>query len=139
MCCDGSLFGRVPLAPAEMESARRNGLRIVGDGAFEQPCAALVARSCSVYPERPLSCRRFVCRLHERHRTEGGPLEARLEAVRRVRELVAYLETSGWTRGDFQLKRPAALARAPGTRAAEAFAELARRLEEDFARPCSAS
>jgi Fe-S-cluster containining protein len=123
LCCDGSLFGRVDLEPAEVLRARRNHLHVIGSGkAFEQPCAALRAiaagaderRTCSIYGERPLACRRFTCRLHDRHRREGGPLEPRLAAVRRVRELLAGLEASR---------------RDPGI-----VVELKRRLEEDFAR-----
>src|SRR5215472_16937799 len=95
LCCDGSLFGRVGLAPGEVEGARRRGLRVVpSGGSLEQPCAALEAsasgrrRTCSIYDERPQSCRAFACRLYERHRLEGGPLEERLAVVRRVRELL---------------------------------------------------
>ena len=115
LCCDGALFGRVELQPDEVEPARRHRLHVVAGGkAFEQPCSALVRRDgdavCAAYDERPRACRRFVCRLYERHRREGGPLEARLAAVARVRSLLASLD---------------------GSR--EAPAELTQRLEEDFA------
>ena len=85
---------------------------IKGGRGFEQPCGALTReRSCSIYTERPLACRRFVCRLHDRHRREGGPLEARIAAVRRVRVLVDHARDLA--QGD--------------------AAELAQRLDEDFA------
>ena len=140
MCCDGSLFGRVDLEPDEVDTARRVRLRVVGDGkSFEQPCSVLVPveprssgrRACGVYAERPLSCRRFVCRLYDRHRREGGPLEPRLDAVHRVRALVADLEARGLTPADFEgddAKAP------PSDPAARIFTELMARLEEDFAR-----
>jgi Fe-S-cluster containining protein len=140
MCCDGSLFGRVDLEVEEAEAARRVRLRVVRDGrSFEQPCSALVplepdsagGRVCAVYADRPRSCRRFVCRLYDRHRREGGPLEPRLQAVRRVRELVADLEARGLTPADFAgdvVPAP------PNERAARLFSELTKRLEEDFAR-----
>lgn len=111
LCCDGSLFGRVGLTPEEVEPARKRGLRVVPGGkSFEQPCAALVtsgagpesARSCSLYDERPQSCRRFVCRLHERYRREGGPIDERLSVVRRVRQLVAVAEGSGLAPAEFE-------------------------------------
>jgi Fe-S-cluster containining protein len=117
LCCDGSLFGRATLEPEERGPARKNRLRVLDHtSAFEQPCSALVTvetpsgagRSCSIYLERPLSCRRFTCRLYERHRREGGPLEPRLEAVRRVRQLLADLP--------------------------EGLSELTQRLDDDFAR-----
>jgi Fe-S-cluster containining protein len=143
MCCDGSLFGRVDLAPEEVEPARRHRLRVLPNAkGFEQPCAAL-ARSgpglaehrCSIYDERPLSCRRFMCRLYDRHRREGGSIEERISVVRRVRVLVARLEASGRAPADFE----AALA---GTQsmgheaepALHAYLELMQSLEEDFAR-----
>jgi Fe-S-cluster containining protein len=95
MCCDGSLFGRARLEPDEVESARRLRLRVVGNGgSFEQRCSALAFGACTIYEERPATCRRFVCRLHERLRVEGGALEPYLERVRRVRELFAHFEAS---------------------------------------------
>ena len=140
LCCDGSLFGRVRLHPDEVEPARKK-LRVLGSGkGFEQPCIALARivdaldehRVCAIYDDRPLSCRSFTCRLYERHRTEGGPLEPRLAAVRRVRQLVADLESEGLTPGDLDdagASRPRAR-----LQARKAFAELTRRLEADFAR-----
>jgi Fe-S-cluster containining protein len=129
----------VDLAPDEVDSARRHRLRVVAGGkAFEQPCVALGAgddRACTVYAARPRACRVFVCRLHERHRHEGGPLGPRLAAVKRVRSLVAQLVAMRLTPADFE-GEPATL-RAPhpeGAHAERAFRELGRRLEEDFAR-----
>jgi Fe-S-cluster containining protein len=108
LCCDGSLFGRVRLEAEEVEPARKRRLRVLDSGkGFEQACSALAGlegesgrRICSIYSARPRACRTFVCRLHERHRREGGPIEPRLVAVRRVRELVGYLEASGMTAAD---------------------------------------
>jgi Fe-S-cluster containining protein len=141
LCCDGSLFDRVGLGPDEVEPARRNRLRVLESGkGFEQPCRALGRTGgaldencvCSIYDERPLSCRAFACRLYERHRTEGGALEPRLAAVRRVRELVAALKSEGLTPADFDC---AGSPRSrPGVHAREMFEELTRRIEEDFAR-----
>jgi hypothetical protein len=134
MCCDGSLFGQVPLAPDEVPGARRNRLPVLDDGrGFRQPCPALARAeeggvSCGVYDERPAACRRFACRLFERHRAEGGPLEARLALVRRARELLARLEASGLRGPEFAGER------AGGSPAAEAYVELVLLMERDFAR-----
>lgn len=101
LCCDGSLFGRVPLAAEELEPARRRRLHVVASGgAFEQPCAALRddgggRRPCSIHDARPAACRAFVCRLHDQHRREGGALEPRLAVVRRARELLALAPREG--------------------------------------------
>jgi hypothetical protein len=53
-----------------------------------------------------------VCKLHERHAREGGPLEARIAIVRRVRELL----------------------RDPETLSPDDAAELARSVEDNFER-----
>jgi hypothetical protein len=125
---------------------------------FEQPCAALertgpgangfvrspeavpgaeplVTRRCGIYEDRPRSCRRFTCRLYERHRREGGPLEERLAVVRRLRELVACLEAAGFTPDDFEVARSSSESADPrvGT-PMQAYLELTRSLENDFAR-----
>jgi Fe-S-cluster containining protein len=118
LCCDGSLFGRVPLREREEGPARRGGLRVLDDGrAFDQPCPALSSgarRACSVYGERPAACRAFACRLYDRHLRQGGPLGPRLEAVDRVRRLLADHESRGLSSGERD--------------------ELERRIEADFAR-----
>jgi Fe-S-cluster containining protein len=96
MCCDGSLFGRVPLAPEEVDRARKRLRVIASKTSFEQPCSAHdETRACAIYDERPLACRKFTCRLYERHRAEGGPLEARLAVVARARALIARANELG--------------------------------------------
>jgi uncharacterized protein len=122
LCCDGSLFGRVSLEPDEVSGARKKHLRVLErGGAFDQPCSALSTlgerRACSVYSDRPRACRAFACRLHDRHRREGGALEARLEAVTRVRALLSFLDT---TKDDEARREP--------------IAELTIRMADDFAR-----
>lgn len=121
LCCDGSLFGRVPLLPVEVPRARKHRLHVVPSGsAMEQPCPALARdgeshRTCTAYEDRPAACRAFDCVLLARHRAEGGPLEPRLEAVRRVRALLATVEASG-------------------LRSGSDFDELVQRIAADFAR-----
>jgi Fe-S-cluster containining protein len=62
---------------------------VIRDGkGFEQPCGALEDRSCAIYEARPSACRTFVCKLHEMHRVEGGPLEPKLAIIKRTRELL---------------------------------------------------
>jgi Fe-S-cluster containining protein len=141
LCCDGSLFGRVTLQPEEVVVAKKSRLRVISTGkGFEQPCSALVRTTpgagehvaCSIYDERPLACRRFVCRLHDRFRREGGPIEPRLAAVFRVRQLLAMLEASGLEPADFEAY---GVDHQPGGESLQAaYVELMRRLEEDFAR-----
>jgi Fe-S-cluster containining protein len=141
LCCDGSLFGRVALEPGEVVTARRRRLRVLDNGkAFEQPCSALsecetptgVWRLCAIYDARPLMCRSFACRLYDRHRREGGPLEPRLAAVRRVRVLVADLQARGLSPADFDAE--AQSPSRPSSAAMRTYAELQQRLKNDFAR-----
>lgn len=151
LCCDGSLFGRVNLEPEEVDRARRRGLHVLpSDKGFEQPCSALVAgepgrgeqgraeRRCAVYGERPLACRRFACRLYDRHLRDGGPVAARLAVVERVRRLAASLEASGRSPADFEAARSSTAAGSPIdadiARAMPDYLELTRMLDEDFAR-----
>jgi Fe-S-cluster containining protein len=139
LCCDGSLFGIGDLDPDEVEPARRLRLRVLPNArGFEQPCAALSSSGaehrCSIYEARPRACRRFACRLHDRHRREGGAIEARLAVVRRVRDLVHRLEASGWTAGDFSESDGSGPLSRDREAAMEAYRELIRSLEEDFAR-----
>lgn len=127
MCCDGSLFDRVPLEADELEPARRHRLRVLPSGnAFEQPCAALDAGRCAVYEERPRACRRFRCRLYAR---EGASVDERMAVVRSVRALVARLESYGL--GPEDLERSV---RPEDQAAREDYRELTRMLENDFAR-----
>jgi uncharacterized protein len=134
LCCDGSLFGFVPLAPDEVAPARKNRLPVLENGrGFEQPCPSLATDDdgrlgCSIYEERPAACRRFACRLYERYRQEGGPVDERAASVRRVRALIASLQASGLPPPRFDGERSAS------SPAAEAYTELMRLLERDFAR-----
>lgn len=69
LCCDGTLFGRVPLAAdddmehlatwAVRQGAKREHLPL--------PCAALQDRACIIYPHRPARCKEYRCRLLERY------------------------------------------------------------------------
>ena len=123
LCCDGSLFGCATLEPEEVHDARKMRLHVLPRGnAFEQPCSALTTAEsgygCSIYPDRPRSCRAFTCRLYERHRRDGGPLEVRLQAVRRVR---ALLTSASRRRNDAEARR-------------DAVVELTEQTEEHFAR-----
>jgi Fe-S-cluster containining protein len=122
LCCDGSLFGCVTLEPDELRDARKNRLKVLQRGkGFEQPCSALSTLddgcACSVYSDRPRSCRAFTCRLYDRHRREGGPLGVRLKAVRRVRALLRSLEMTT----DEEARRAA-------------VAELTQRMGDNFTR-----
>ncbi len=91
LCCDGTLFGYVPITNDEsvrllrrlpvLAPSQRLGQRI------EQRCVALGPRGCDVYAERPGACARFSCKLLGRvERGELDPTEAEavIASVQRV-------------------------------------------------------
>lgn len=64
MCCDGTLFGHVRLAPDDVAAAADAGLAVVpvkGGSGFLQPCPQLGCDGCAIYTRRPEPCRRFRC------------------------------------------------------------------------------
>lgn len=67
LCCDGSLFGQVPLGEGEADAARRLRLALVpgraGAEVLPQPCPALRGRWCAHYDARPRACRTYRCLL----------------------------------------------------------------------------
>lgn len=65
LCCDGSLFNRVPLNLTEKVPEAKLAVitNHLGARHFTQRCAALEGSSCQVYEERPLACRRYECLL----------------------------------------------------------------------------
>jgi len=92
LCCDGTLFGRVPLDPTEIAAMSKLGFDIVQAGHpphLPQPCPKLVERSCSVYEKRPQNCRGYRCRVLQR--LESGELDlAKAQAsIHRARSLIA--------------------------------------------------
>lgn len=68
LCCDGALFTVTPLEAHEVEPLRARALlplaRKDGAPALAQPCAALSGLRCTIYAERPASCRRYQCLLY---------------------------------------------------------------------------
>ncbi len=60
LCCDGTLFGKVPLELAELPPLRELAfdiMEVLEQAHFPQPCAKLVESRCSVYAARPKNCR----------------------------------------------------------------------------------
>ncbi len=134
LCCNGTLYRRARLRDGEIESAKRNKLRVLESGeGFEQPCSRLENNTCSIYAERPYTCQKFECALLARHRMEGGPVEPGLEAVRRAKELIAILESKGldMTPG---AERTITADGPEGFELMALTAELMQRLDRDFRR-----
>jgi uncharacterized protein len=68
LCCNGSLFERVYLQPADdLKTIHRSPIKLKGHSPhqyFKQPCQCLnSARACTAYANRPLRCRLFSCKI----------------------------------------------------------------------------
>jgi Fe-S-cluster containining protein len=136
LCCDGNLFSHVGLAGNELEPLRRRGLPIVarddGSPVIRQRCPALHDRTCTIYDERPASCRRYRCLLYAAladHELSLAEALAEVDAaLARIADVDAELPGDG---APLQRARTAARAGAlsPAAAAALARAEalLARR------------
>ncbi len=96
LCCDGTLFNRVPLERSELAALRAiefDIMEVLEQAYFYQPCAKLVESSCSVYARRPGNCRGYRCRILRR--LEKGELEVE-EAhslVQKARELTSAIDS----------------------------------------------
>lgn len=64
LCCDGTLFDRVIFEPTDPPAAR-DLLPVAGfpqGEGFVQPCTRFEAGCCTIYADRPATCRRYRCR-----------------------------------------------------------------------------
>lgn len=101
MCCDGTLFDHVDIAPENATELAAAGVRVeIGRSRLPQPCSAHRPSSgadgaCTVYDIRPQPCRSFRCLALRRVGAGELPLEDALaqvaEARSRERALLATL------------------------------------------------
>jgi uncharacterized protein len=89
LCCDGSLFSRVPLGVTEQVPEVKLAVVTNAQGGRHVPqrCAALSGTLCQVYAERPLACRRYECLLFIAHREGEVSLPEALQVVERAKAL----------------------------------------------------
>lgn len=83
-CCNGTLFDEVPLGRDEIELGPRLRLPIVARGdeaCMPLPCPRLDVATCTIYTDRPSTCRTYRCGLLED--LERGAVDE-VEAHRRV-------------------------------------------------------
>ncbi len=90
LCCDGSLFSRVPLGFSEQVPEQKLAVvtNAFGGRHVPQRCAALAGTLCEVYSERPLACRRYECLLFVAHREGEVSLPDALDVVRHAQAIV---------------------------------------------------
>ena len=95
LCCDGTLFSHGTVEPAERERVGRVGLPIVTmldqTTRFEQPCQMLAGHDCSIYQDRPQTCRDFLCDLGKAYQDDELTLSEARAVVQDVRAKVWQL------------------------------------------------
>jgi hypothetical protein len=96
LCCNGTLFARVPLTPSEVVWASRRRLPVMqkNEAVFARlPCACFGRDGrCDDYDARPAACQEFACALLRRLGTGEASAERADAAVMRAKELVARIE-----------------------------------------------
>lgn len=90
LCCDGSLLDDVELKnEQEAFGLELMGLKIDRDDvpALPLPCTALKGKRCSIYKNRPNTCRRFECKLLQRaNRGEVSVAEAKITITKTLKQ-----------------------------------------------------
>jgi Fe-S-cluster containining protein len=94
LCCDGTFFGSVVVAPEETTRLARVGLTVLqndGSCTMAQPCTALRGCLCEAYPDRPTACATYECQLVKRVNAGTCTLEEARSSIAKVRELLATI------------------------------------------------
>ncbi len=137
-CCNGTLFDEVPLEREEIALGPRLRLPIVpagDDACMALPCARLDEATCTIYLERPSTCRTYRCGLLEdleRRTVDEDEAHRRVVALRAAADAVRDLVPSSQDKP--LLRAFHAFAESQGGRRSlafvEAHAELLRRLDD---------
>jgi len=93
MCCDGTLIGFVQLEQKEVPALRE--IMEIEEGhnenIFLQPCDKY-CNGCTIYPERPASCRKFKCGLLEGLEQRKLTFESAINTIELVKEKRSAIE-----------------------------------------------
>ncbi len=95
MCCDGTLFSFVVLSAEEGRTMKAAGVEVheeAGRSRLPQRCGALAGCRCTVYAQRPFTCRRFDCLLARSLNDKELPLDEALGVVAQARSRLDVLE-----------------------------------------------
>ena len=93
-CCDGTLFDGLILQGEDEARAARRGLPIFldeGNPTLRLPCPAH-AGACTIYEDRPATCRSYRCELVNRLDQGDIDLEGALVRIERLRGLVQAIQ-----------------------------------------------
>ena len=96
-CCDGTLFGSVPLQAADvLVPLQAGGIEIQAketEQYFNQPCAAYRQRCCQIYTSRPATCRKYRCELLKKYEIAAISWAEAQQRIGRVQTLKETLRT----------------------------------------------
>jgi hypothetical protein len=93
LCCDGTLFGAVPLTHDDRARLEGAGLLKPGEP-LDQRCRALEGCRCTVYAQRPLACRQFQCLLLIALKDGEVPLKGAKAVVAEAHRRLALIATA---------------------------------------------
>lgn len=107
MCCDGTLFECVEVAPSEQPAFHSLPLIRVGDEvAVPLPCPKHDNRRCTVYEARPSRCKKFTCKLYDGVAAGRWPVVSAQQRIAEARQLISAIEGQlGWESGRFSTTR----------------------------------
>ena len=96
-CCDGTLFGSVPLKAADvLVPLEVGGIEIQANQTeqyFKQPCAAYRQGCCHVYTSRPANCRKYRCQLLKKYGSAAISWAEAQQRIGRVQTLKEAVRT----------------------------------------------
>jgi Fe-S-cluster containining protein len=123
LCCSGEIFDVVPVDPDEAGGLRALGIDLIdrkGGIAFPQPCVKWQRTCCSIYSQRPRSCRSYSCSLLdavEADTLDLGGAHARIAEARRLIESARPFFEVGETAASARKRWREGSGAAPGTTA----------------------
>lgn len=94
LCCDGTMFDIVGVDEEESEALTALGFELEprdDSTVFRQPCHFLSGELCSIYSDRPHTCRRFRCKTLRALETGDLTREDALARIAQVRRLLAEM------------------------------------------------
>jgi len=91
LCCDGTFLSGVPLKPEdEVAPLKAVGITIASANdltVLKLPCAALKNCACTVYADRPQTCRTYKCKLLKTFERDDISRQSALEIINKVKSL----------------------------------------------------
>ena len=97
LCCDGAIHEYVTIGMGEVPHVRSLGLDVTiveTEARFLQPCTLFRESRCSVYGNRPVTCRKYVCKLLKKVVAGNLSKDAAIRIVEQARILSAAVQAA---------------------------------------------